>query len=133
MTISSTPAHLPIVRGALERMCEMVGFDEITRGGIVLAVDEALTNVIRHAYHGVEDKPIEITLRPVPAQGGHVSLWIELRDWGDTAEPSKIRSRELDDVRPGGLGVYIMKRCMDQVQYAPAPGGGTFLTMIKTL
>ena len=131
LSIASTPAHLPVVRAALESVCKLMGFDEPTRGDIVLAVDEALANVIKHAYHGDNDKPIEVTLQSV---GGDVgSLHIELRDWGEQVEPASIKSRDLDDVRPGGLGVHIMSRCMNEVKYVHAPDGGTLLTTVKTL
>ena len=132
LSIASTPAYLAVVRAALERLCELIGFDEASRGGIVLAVDEALTNVIKHAYHGRPDQPIDITFRSVVG-GEAAGLQIELRDWGERADAGQIRSRDLDDVRPGGLGVHIMHNCMDQVEYAPAPDGGTRLTMVKKL
>lgn len=133
LSIASMPAYLPVVRAALDRTCELIGFDEPARGGIVLAVDEALTNVIKHAYRGQPDKPIEITFRCVRESPARQALQIELRDWGERVEAGKIRSRDLDDVRPGGLGVHIMQNCMDEVDYAPAPDGGTRLTMIKRL
>ena len=131
MKIISTPAHLRVVRSALERICEMMAFREDERGGIVLSLDEALSNIIKHAYHGADDRPIEITFRPGAGEAG-VELAIEVRDWGDPAPPETIKSRDLDDVRPGGLGVHIMTSCMDEVAYAPAPPGeGTVLTMLK--
>ena len=132
MSIVSVPAHLPVVRSAVERLCELMGFAEQDRGGIVLSVDEALTNVIKHAYHGDDDKPIEIVLRPTES-AGQAALSIEVRDWGDVAEPAQIKSRDLEDVRPGGLGVHIMSSCMDEVTYTPAPDAGTVLTMLKKL
>ncbi len=131
LSIASTPAHLPVVRAAMESVCKLMGFDEPTRGDIVLAVDEALANVIKHAYQGENDKPIEITLRSVG--GDKAALKIEIRDWGRQVEHAAIKSRDLDDVRPGGLGVHIMSRCMNEVKYVHAPDGGTLLTMVKTL
>ncbi len=133
LCIASTPAHLPVVRSAVETLCAMMGFDETSRGEIVLAVDESLTNIIRHAYHGAADKPIEITLRPTTDAAGGSLLRIELRDWGERVAPEQIRSRDLRELRPGGLGVHIMNQCMDEVRYDPAPEGGTRLTMVKKL
>jgi anti-sigma regulatory factor (Ser/Thr protein kinase) len=132
MLIASSPAHLPVVRAALDCLCELMGFDDKCRGGIVLAVDEALTNVIRHAYHGALDKPIEVTMHAgnEDAAGG---LKVELRDWGQPVPLEKIKSRALEDVRPGGLGVHIMTCFMDTVQFDPRPDGGTLLTMTKAL
>lgn len=132
LRISSSPAHLPVVRAAVSKACEISGFDEETCGNITLCVDEALTNIIRHAYDGKPDKVIKIELCPTgPADSR--CLRIRLRDYGKHVDPSKIKSRDLSDVRPGGLGVHIITECMDSVEFAPGEGGGTVLTMTKTL
>jgi anti-sigma regulatory factor (Ser/Thr protein kinase) len=130
--IYSQPAHLPVVRSAVEKFCEALGFDSETAGRIVLAVDEALTNIIRHAYDGRGDQRIDIELAPLGTQkpGG---LRICLRDYGKGVSAAEIKSRDLDRVRPGGLGVHIMTTCMDSVEYKSPPGGGTELTLVKYL
>ena len=130
--ISSTPAHLPVVRAAIEKMCEQLGFDAETAGNVVLSVDEALTNVIRHAYEDDPSQPIEIALAPFDSPNVR-GLRIQLRDYGKQVDPAKIKSRDLADVRPGGLGVHIMNECMDSVEFTAAEGGGTLLTLIKNL
>jgi anti-sigma regulatory factor (Ser/Thr protein kinase) len=130
LSILSTPAHLPVVRAALEKMCEAIGFDAEAVGKIVLAADEALANVIQHAYRGADDKPIDIELSPL-VEDSHRGLRISIRDYGERVDRSRIRSRDLADVRPGGLGVHIMTHCMDELEYRPADGGGTVLTMVK--
>ena len=132
LTVFSLPAHLPVVRAATERMCQLIGFDADAAGKIVLSVDEAMTNIIKHAYQGADDKPIEIHLTPIRHRG-RKGLRICLRDYGRVVDRSRIRSRDLADVRPGGLGVHIMSECMDQVDYRAAEGGGTLLTMLKLL
>lgn len=132
ISISSAPSHLPIVRAAVEKACLQVGFDHEISGSIVLSVDEALTNIIRHAYKGADDKPIEIELSCCTA-GDRDCLRICICDYGLSAEPETIKSRDLADVRPGGLGVHIINECMDCVEFAPGPSGGTILTMTKHL
>jgi anti-sigma regulatory factor (Ser/Thr protein kinase) len=133
LAIASEPAHLSVVRAALERFCELAGLGEHDRGQVVLAVDEALTNVIRHAYHGQSGKPIEIMFGRVADGAGGASLRIQLRDWGEQAPAGRIRGRDLQELRPGGLGVHIMRQCMDEVDYQPRPEGGTCLTLTKRL
>jgi serine/threonine-protein kinase RsbW len=132
MEILSDPENLPIVRAEVERLCEQVGFDADRAGHVMLSVDEALTNIIRHAYEGRDDGRIDVEFEPL---GGATptGLCIRLRDYGRTVDLSKIKSRDLTDVRPGGLGVHIMQQCMDDVQYAHADGGGTLLTLCKHL
>jgi len=129
LEICSAPAHLPVVRAAVGKMCELLGFDEKTIGAIVLSVDEALTNIIRHAYDNMPDRKIEVEL--APRVGDEVALKVVLRDYGRSVDRSQIKSRDLQDVRPGGLGVHIMTECMDSVEYEQANGKGTVLTMTK--
>ncbi len=132
ISILSTPSHLPVVRAAAEKFCELIGFSEDAAGNIVLSLDEAMTNIIRHAYDGAADKPIEIELESFESDH-KAGVCIRLRDFGKCVDRSKIKSRDLADVRPGGLGVHIITKCMDSVEYTPAHGGGTTLTMIKAL
>ena len=126
MEIHSDPAELKNVRARVESFVRALGLSEKCAGNVVLAMDEALTNIIRHAYRGARDKPIEIDLAACDTQ-----LRVTLRDYGKHAPKESIRSRDLADVRPGGLGVHIMHECMDSVDYQPAPGGGTKLIMTK--
>jgi len=132
LTICSTPEHLSVVRAATEKVCRAIGFDEKGTTQVILSVDEALTNVIRHAYGGREDQPIDIELaadREAPAGG----VRIRIRDYGSFTGPVAARRPEPQALRPGGLGVYIMQECMDLVEYERADGGGTLLTMLKRL
>ena len=128
----SLPAHLPVVRVAVEKMCDLLGMDSDTASGVVLSVDEAVTNVIKHAYKGDSSQPIDLVLTPI-CEPELSALKICLSDRGQYADPSEIRSRSLDDVRPGGLGVHIIVKCMDEVTYSEREGGGTVLTMVKNL
>ena len=128
----SSPAHLPVVRAAVEKMCDLLGMDSDATGGVVLSVDEAMTNIIKHAYDGDRGQPIDLVMTPV-GQPDPTALEICLSDRGRYADPAQIRSRDLDDVRPGGLGVHIIFKCMDEVTYCRREGGGTVLTMIKNL
>lgn len=133
ISLMSCPSMLPVIRPAVDKLCRMVGFDEICAGGIVLAVDEALANIIEHAYDGRTDQPIEVTLAPLMAAGVAAGLKVDLRDFGRVVDPKVIRSRPLEDVRPGGLGVHIMRQCMDEVEYIHPQEGGTLLRMVKRL
>ena len=130
--VPSVPAYLPVIRAATEKICGLLGFDERAAGAIVLSVDEALTNIIRHAYHGACDKLIELEFTPV-GEEGKTSLQIRIRDYGEALDPAQLKPRDLADLKPGGLGLHIIAECMDRLEYSPAEGGGTLLTMIKDL
>jgi anti-sigma regulatory factor (Ser/Thr protein kinase) len=94
---------------------------------MVLALDEACTNIIRHAYGGCTKRVIRLNMERL--QRG---IRCTLRDYGARCDPAKIRSRELTDFRPGGLGVRILHSAFDHVLYEPKPRG-TRLTLVKAL
>jgi len=95
---------------------------------IILAVDEACSNIIKHAYKGPTDKPIHITCNLY-----HDHIEFTLKDRGEKANLADIKSRKLDDVRPGGLGVHLIKSVMDEVRYDTETDNCNRLTMIKFL
>lgn len=128
LEILSDPSCLSDVRARVESYATEAGLDEAAAARVVLAVDEALTNIIRHAYEHRPDRPIRIEISSLPGE-----LKITLEDFGRSADPDSIQPRDLEDIRPGGLGVHIMRECMDTVQYEPRPEGGTVLTMTKKL
>lgn len=141
LALYSTPSHLPIVRAATEEAARLVGFSDSDCHQVVLAVDEALANIIEHAYEGRDDGPIEVTLTPLggcETRGGAedrcIGLEVVLRDRGRTVDPSAIRPpAPTSELRPGGLGVHIIHTCMDDVAYTVAEGGGSQMQMIKLL
>jgi anti-sigma regulatory factor (Ser/Thr protein kinase) len=104
-------------------------------------VDEALCNVIRHGYEQRGDGSIEVCVWPMAGEDAGGSgddpgavgggLYIRIEDRGRQTEPDHIRSRELTEIRPGGLGVHIIKEVMDYVRYDKREGGGMRLTMMK--
>lgn len=130
--IDSDPKHLCVVRAAVEQAAMRSGFDEKQAGQIMLAVDEALTNIIRHGYKGACDKPIWIKLRTVAGRDRGLEIVIE--DQAADCDPATFRGRDLDDIRPGGLGTHIIRSTMDSTEYTRRPGGeGIRLTMRRYL
>ncbi|MGH8048580.1 MAG: ATP-binding protein [Chthoniobacterales bacterium] len=93
---------------------------------MVLALDEACTNIIRHAYGGCTERAIRMSL-----ESTRRGIRCTLRDYGKSCDPAKIRSRDLTDFRPGGLGVRILHSAFDSVVFEPKPRG-TRLTLVKT-
>lgn len=122
----SDPSRLIDVRKEVRDFLFSSGFDESETELLVLALDEACTNIIRHAYRH-ECKPVRLEIM---RQRDRVRF--VLRDYGHPCDPTKIQSRALDDIRPGGLGVYIVRKAFDYVDYAPQPRG-TKLTLEKKL
>ena len=118
----SNPRYLPVVRGAISALAAAIGWDEAECRAITLALDEALANVIRHAYHDRTDGLIEMECRET-ADG----LEITLLDNGDAPDRSRICAREIGCDQPGGLGTHIIKKVMDKVSYEVSPNGNRFV------
>jgi len=131
MCVLSQPRYLCVIRKAIEAAVERFGFEEDVCARAMLAVDEAVTNVMRHGYSGVPDKPIWVRVRPVDREGND-GFTIVVDDQAKQVEPEIIRGRDLADVRPGGLGVHIIKEVMDKVEYTRRTDGGMRLVMTKT-
>lgn len=124
--VPSDPRLLKIVRASISHLCDLLDFTEDERNGTTLAVDEACSNIIKHAYGGETTQPIIITCRLLDK-----GIEIVLRDFGRRADIKSIKSRELDDVRPGGLGVHLIKSVMDVVIYDNTLKEGNRLTLVK--
>ncbi len=131
LRIHSDPIELRQVRSAIEAGGTRVGFNKKDCHAMALAVDEALANVIKHAYGGARDKKIEIEIEELNEEVKQQGLKVNIRDFGKAVEISKIKGRELTDIRPGGLGVHIMRKVMDEVVFECPPSGGTLLQMVK--
>ena len=94
--------ELRAVRDAVRARSEACGCSPEAASDIVLAVDEACQNVIRHAYAG---DPAGIIILEIERQGE--TLVFSLRDFAPRTDPEKVKPRDLDDLRPGGLGTHF--------------------------
>jgi anti-sigma regulatory factor (Ser/Thr protein kinase) len=108
----------PVVIGA--------GFSKKEARKIILALDEACSNIIKHAYGG--DPGGTISLAAAVLQG---ELRFDLRDTGKKVDRSQIAPRHLEDIRPGGLGTHFMNTVFDSVQYDTTGPEETVLTLVK--
>ena len=133
LELRSDPGLLCAVRGAVERLTEALGFAATDCRAVTRAVDEALTNIIRHAYSGAPDKPIELAFRATAraADGGSgVGLEIVISDRGPAVDPEKMCGRALSDVKPGGLGLHFIRQSMDVVEFKRT-NGANYLRLVK--
>jgi anti-sigma regulatory factor (Ser/Thr protein kinase) len=126
LTVPSHPKYLYVIRSALYPVVSDAGFSKKETGRIILAVDEACSNIIKYAYEG--DHSQTMTLNVFIEQD---KLVIELRDFGKKPDVSQIAPRKLDDVRPGGLGTHFMAEVFDKVEYDTGCDAGTVLTLVK--
>ncbi len=122
--------QLADARSAVREALAGCGLPEEPAGDVVIAIDEACQNVIRHAYGDHAEGDIVLELR---IEAG--VLTATLRDFAPHVSPDCMQPRDLDEVRPGGLGTHFMFQVMDEVGFVEPPpaGGGNLLRMVKTI
>lgn len=132
LVIQSQTERLSSVREFISEAARRHGFDEETVNKIALAVDEACTNVIKHAYKYATDKNIEIRISTNKS-----SFEVTISDDGIAfsaeAIPTPDMGQYLREYRRGGLGMYLMRSLMDKVEYTARPGKRNEVRLIKFL
>ncbi|MFA5074456.1 MAG: ATP-binding protein [Nitrospirota bacterium] len=126
LVVPSHPRYLCVIRSALQPLLLDEGFSEKEARTIVLAIDEACSNIIKYAYEQDSSKTIAMTLH-----FGGETLTVELKDTGKKPDLAKITPRKLDEIRPGGLGTHFISSVFDTVTYDTSGAEGTLLTLIK--
>ena len=120
------PDRLCDIRRAVADAATRLGCPQPMVGDIVLAVDEACQNIIRHAYQGADG---DIVVQ-VAAESDR--LVVRLIDFAPPVDVARICPRPLDELRPGGLGTHLMRTVMDGIDFLPPPpGAGNLLQMTK--
>ena len=120
--------NLRAIRPQVDETAKAEGFDEKTADQLVLAIDEACANVIRHAYEH-EPGPVVLDIFREDKQ-----LVFVLQDFAECIDCSSIKPRSLDEVRPGGLGINLIDQIMDSWEFANSSDGiGNLLIMKKQL
>lgn len=122
--------HLHMVHELTSRLAVSTGFEKSEAEKIAVAVDEATTNVIQHAYHGATDREIEIHYDP---EGESLDIVI-LHD-GEGLEDVPLPAFNLGKLvaqrRKGGLGLYIMRQMMDDLRFEKAASGKSMCVMVR--
>ena len=130
--IESRTERLIAVREFVSDAARAFGFKDEEVSKIALAVDEACTNVIKHAYRFDPSQTIHVS---VNADNG--TFQISIRDTGVQFNPTEVRPPDMKEYlshyRRGGLGVYLMKSLMDKVEYDIAPGRMNEVRLTKYL
>jgi len=126
--ITSQPRFLIVVRALIRKLCELAGCPEDEQEKVVLAVDEACSNIMRHTFQGDETQIIDISCK-----GSEGVLEFVLRDCGPPVKLELVHPRPLEEVRPGGLGTHFIHSIMDVVDYRYDEGCGNTLRMVKRL
>ena len=135
LAVYSNPKWLTVVRGAVERLAETLGFPAVDCGSITRAVDEALINIVRHSYANRLDEPIVLYFRRTERpHDGRVQKGLEilLCDRGPEVDPRRLQGRPLEEIRPAGLGLHFIRQAMDTVEFT-RKGPTNRLRLVKYL
>lgn len=123
----SDPRFLAIARAAVGELGRIYGLPDEECRGVTLAVDEALANIIRHAYKNRDDQRIEFNCDVNAEQ-----MEFTLLDRGEPPDPARICGQPLDEFSLSGRGTHLIKAIMDEVSYKRVSGGNQ-LKLIKRL
>ena len=131
LSVDSSTEHLSEVRDFVAEHAGNIGLSDKEISEIRLAVDEAYTNIIKHAYKNTPSKPVTIELGFNRSQ-----LWISILDEGESFKPDDYKEpdirKRVKNKQRGGMGVYLINRLMDQVQYN-RKGHMNEIRMVKNL
>jgi serine/threonine-protein kinase RsbW len=124
--------NLDIIRKFVASIAENNGFNDDEIYQIELAVDEACANVVRHAYRGLNVAHPEILVTVRTHKNG---IEISIVDRGKGFDPDKLPAPDMDEylkkMKPGGLGVHLIKSLMDKVTFSIKPGVRNEVKMVK--
>ena len=118
LKINSAARECKMARNFVEGWARAAGYSDLERGRIVLAADEAITNIMRHTYRSCPDQTI-ILKASITADHFH----LHLRDFGPPVDPAKLKGREIDDVKPGGLGLNLLRMVFTVVEHTVLEDG----------
>ncbi len=128
--VESTTANLVVVRKFVTEAALRSGIDEDTTNRIVLAVDEACTNIIRHAYKNISSNPIEVCINQ-----NKNKFEVVITDYGKPFDPNSIKEPDIKDnlknYKKGGLGMFLMRSLVDEVDYRRDEGQKNVVRLIK--
>jgi len=123
----SHPRFLSVVRAAIDELSLTVGLPKEECNAVILAVDEALANIIRHAYKNRYDQRVGFDCEVSEEQ-----MEFTLLDQGESPDPAKICAPPVDELALSGRGTHLIREIMDDVCYEKVPEGNR-LRLIKRL
>ncbi len=126
LKIPSRPAFIRKTRKVIDEMCLRSNFSKKHTRELKLAINEALANIIQHAYENDPDQTIYLYLLIMPDK-----VEVILRDFGKKPSPSSLKIRDLDELEDKGLGILFMKKYVDHMAYNFSDKGGNQLKFIK--
>lgn len=132
LKVKSKTENLSVIRDFISTSAYETGMKPDAVENIILAVDEACTNIIKHAYKSIPDGELIIKTKSTLSR-----FVVSITDFGKSFEPEMIPEPDLQKYyrqkRVGGLGMYLMKTLMDDVKYVSIPGKYNEVLLSKNL
>ncbi len=132
LVVKSTTDNLALIRSFTKKAAEESGFADETIGKIILAVDEACTNIIKHAYNFSPDGKITISIKFDSSK-----FSISITDEGIHFNPNSVPEPNIIEYykqkKVGGLGIYLIRKLMDEVKYSTLTGNKNQVVLVKYL
>jgi len=126
LTIPSELRMLTVARAFVEAVCQTRSVDKRIAQAIMLATNEALSNIIRHAHRNQPEAQIQIQCR-----GDSQSFEVALLDEGEFFDVNQVPHLDPGEIRIGGRGVFLMRKLMDELVCQPRGPRGNLLRMVK--
>ena len=130
LVVTNDTKYLIVVRDFVSRMIRQSRVTREDENKIILAVDEAVTNIIEHGYDQGVDGQIELEIESDPGQ-----FKVVVRDSGRVFNPESVPNPDMKEhVKAGrkkGLGLFLMRQIMDEVRYRYKDGVQNELTLVK--
>jgi serine/threonine-protein kinase RsbW len=132
LKLPSQTDNLELIRNFVSAVARKVGFDDDDVSKIELSVDEACTNVIEHAHHRDARQDLDVAIKI-----GFEKFTVVVTDRGKGFRFKDVKVPDMNtylaELRVGGLGIYLMKTLMDEVEYHSSPGRKNEVRMVKYL
>ena len=128
ITVPSHPKYLSVIRATTITFGKLSGIGDDKIEDIKLAIDEACANVIKHAYRGDTSK--KIIVRYTISKN---VFTVAIEDQGLKAQIDALQGRDLNDIRPGGLGIHFIKKVFEGFRFDDQKKKGNRLILTKYL
>lgn len=126
LSLPSDPAVLPVVRAFIEAVCQTRGVGDDERHALVVATNEAASNVIRHAHQYARDKTFHVQCTCTDE-----AVEVALIDEGRPFDIDAVPRLDPGELRIGGRGVFLMRALVDKIECSQRASGGNVLRMVK--
>ncbi len=128
INVTANPANLKQIRAMMTKVVSAAGLSKEDAGSVILAVDEACSNIIKHCCKDDSTRSIDATITL-----DRECLTVIIVDNGNRFDIECIVPRDIEQIKPGGLGVHIIREVMDVVEYSHTPEGLNQVKLTKKL